>query len=265
MTITDSTISNNLAGDAGESTTVASGGIGGGIFSWHDAVITGSTISGNTAGASSTNDGGDGGGIYSTSVLTMTNSTVSGNTSGASTDENGSSGSGGGIQLSSPAIFRFVTIYGNQNGTATYPGLGGGIYSEGDVDDQYITIGSSILAGNYSPSGISNDCYSNATLLSEDYNLIGSTNYCIPDISPEHNILEPVGFSLPLLADNGGPTQTHALLAGNPAIDAANPVDYPEGDQRGYYRPVNGVADIGAFEFNSVLLDILSWLPIIKK
>jgi hypothetical protein len=36
-------------------------------------------------------------------------------------------------------------------------------------------------------------------------------------------------------------------------------------DQRGYYRPVNGVADIGAFEFNSHLLNIFFWLPFVLK
>jgi len=56
------------------------------------------------------------------------------------------------------------------------------------------------------------------------------------------------------LADNGGPTQTHALLTGSPAIDAStDPVASFTGnayDQRGpgFARVVNGVADIGAFE-----------------
>jgi uncharacterized repeat protein (TIGR01451 family) len=56
------------------------------------------------------------------------------------------------------------------------------------------------------------------------------------------------------LADNGGPTATHALLSGSPAIDAATNSDCPATDQRGVARPVDGngdsvaACDIGAFE-----------------
>ncbi|HEX8200990.1 MAG TPA: Ig-like domain-containing protein, partial [Isosphaeraceae bacterium] len=51
------------------------------------------------------------------------------------------------------------------------------------------------------------------------------------------------------LADNGGSTRTHALLAGSPAIDAGHNASAPATDQRGHPRPFNGAADIGAFEF----------------
>jgi hypothetical protein len=54
------------------------------------------------------------------------------------------------------------------------------------------------------------------------------------------------------LQDNGGPTLTHALLAGSPAIDAGDPnfTPPPDFDQRGpgFDRVVNGRIDIGAFE-----------------
>ena len=54
------------------------------------------------------------------------------------------------------------------------------------------------------------------------------------------------------LADNGGPTQTHALLAGSRAIDAAvSPC--PAVDQRGTGRPVGGGCDVGAYEYNFAL------------
>lgn len=55
------------------------------------------------------------------------------------------------------------------------------------------------------------------------------------------------------LADNGGPTTTHALGAGSPAIDAGDPAGCTDGeggtldvDQRG--QPRNGTCDLGAFE-----------------
>jgi hypothetical protein len=55
------------------------------------------------------------------------------------------------------------------------------------------------------------------------------------------------------LADNGGPTLTMALLPGSPAIDAGNTSLAPETDQRGFLRPAGLAADIGAFEYDSVM------------
>ena len=51
------------------------------------------------------------------------------------------------------------------------------------------------------------------------------------------------------LADNGGPTRTHALLAGSPAIDTAAGCPPPAADQRGVARPRGTACDIGAYEF----------------
>jgi HYR domain len=50
------------------------------------------------------------------------------------------------------------------------------------------------------------------------------------------------------LQDNGGPTLTHALLPGSPAIDAGDNTDAPLMDQRGVPRPQGAAVDIGAFE-----------------
>src|SRR5262249_41905117 len=53
------------------------------------------------------------------------------------------------------------------------------------------------------------------------------------------------------LRNNGGPTLTHALLCGSPAIDAGDNTDAPPTDQRGFPRIVNGIIDIGAFEYSN--------------
>jgi hypothetical protein len=58
------------------------------------------------------------------------------------------------------------------------------------------------------------------------------------------------------LADNGGPTLTMALLPGSPAIDAGNTSLAPATDQRGFSRPAGRAADIGAFEYGSVMSPI---------
>jgi hypothetical protein len=78
----------------------------------------------------------------------------------------------------------------------------------------------------------------------------------ITDIVPS----QPLGVILsPSLANNGGPTQTHALVAGSPAIDAINDgtCPPPAKDQRGVSRPQDGngyggpACDIGAYEYVS--------------
>ena len=58
----------------------------------------------------------------------------------------------------------------------------------------------------------------------------------------------PLDPKLGSLADNGGPTRTHALLAGSPAIDAASTPDCPTTDQRGVLRPQRAACDIGSYE-----------------
>ena len=61
----------------------------------------------------------------------------------------------------------------------------------------------------------------------------------------------PIDPLLGALADNGGPTQTHALLTGSPAIDAAGDCVADLSittDQRGISRPQGTACDIGAFE-----------------
>jgi hypothetical protein len=50
------------------------------------------------------------------------------------------------------------------------------------------------------------------------------------------------------LADNGGPTLTHALLEGSPAIDAGDDSVCPAVDQRGIARPQGAACDVGSYE-----------------
>jgi len=87
------------------------------------------------------------------------------------------------------------------------------------------------------------------------YNLIGNGDGTPFVNGVNGNIVgtaaNPVNPLLGPLADNGGPTQTLALLPGSPAIDAANPSNFPTTDQRGVTRPQGARADIGAFELVS--------------
>jgi hypothetical protein len=82
------------------------------------------------------------------------------------------------------------------------------------------------------------------TLISGGHNIVQDAT-CNPD--PSDLILGDAGLGP--LADNGGPTWTHALLAGSPALDAADDSVCPSTDQRGVARPQGSNCDIGAFEF----------------
>ena len=117
----------------------------------------------------------------------------------------------------------------DMNGT----GSGGGVF----VSRGTVNLDQTIVAGNYDNTGIANDV---AGVVNTNRSLIG------------------IGASfLGPLADNGGPTMTHALLPGSPAIDAGNPATVagvngvPVNDQRGapFTRGYGGRIDIGAFEF----------------
>ena len=228
VSVTNSTVSGNTAASAG-----------GGIFlERSDTVsVTNSTVSGNTAASA-------GGGIFleRSDTVSVTNSTVSGNTA---PDFGGISSKGGNTLTLSNS-----TVSGN-SATNSY----GGIYNpiSGTAD-----LRNTIIAGNSAGSG-SPDC--GGTLTSQGYNLVQDTSGCTiaGDLTGNITGLDPI---LGPLQDNGGPTETHALLLASPvdspAIDAipvadcvdtsGNPVT---ADQRGVSRPQGTACDIGAYELGA--------------
>jgi CSLREA domain-containing protein len=210
-------------------------GGGGGIYTQGTLEVFKSTISDNQAKVD-----GVGGGILSAGSATLTNSTVSSNTS----TYNGSGiGNGTGtLRLYSST----VTL--NTGGN-------GGITSSGSI-----TMVNTILARNTVGSGSSElDCYG-VSVMSQGYNLIGNTQGCTIEGDLAGNMLN-LDAKLGPLQNNGGPTFTHALQPGSPAIDAGNPVipgssatACPAKDQRDVHRPQDGNGDgharcdIGTFE-----------------
>lgn len=200
---------------------------GGGIANRGTLVIDSSTISGNTSGA------GLGGGIYSEGgSVTITNSTISGNDA----DSGGLQDWGGGIFASGSLTLDSVTI--TDNGATE----GSGIYV--DTVDGNLTIGNTILSDNFPQF----DCYFDASgsgaVLDQGYNLFVGSDGCGFQDGVNNNILAPA-FLEPL-ADNGGPTQTHAPQLDSLAIDAGS--TGLTVDQRGAARPFGAAADIGAYE-----------------
>ena len=206
---------------------------GGGIFNRGTLTITNSTLWGNSAD--------DGGGIFNNrGTLTITNSTLSGNTA--------LGGVGGGIFNSSTGTVDITasTLSGN-----TALDGGGGIFNHGTVN-----IDNTIVAGNTGPSAAPD---ASGTFNSAGLNLIGdgsaSTGFIDGVDSDQVGTSgSPIDPKLGPLQDNGGPTFTHALLPGSPAIDAGA-TDLTT-DQRGLPRPIGLDPDIGAFE---AITDISGW------
>jgi len=218
LTVTNCTISGNAA-DYG-------GGILGAL------TISNSTISGNSAmyGGGICNLGGG---------VRISNSTISGNL--ADVDGGGvyNSGTLGEFVFS---IIENSTISGN---SAT--GNGGGIYNSSNGLGQIrgLALSSNILNAGASGGTIFNV----GRVASVGYNLASDAGGGVLTGPGDQINTEPM---LGPLRDNGGPTFTHELLAGSPAIDAGHPnfTPPPLYDQRGpdFWRVRNGRVDVGSFE-----------------
>jgi hypothetical protein len=281
LTLTNSTISSNTsAGLEG----------GGGIYTLNGTLnVTNSTVSGNSTSA------GPGGGIRiggGGSTLTVTNSTISGNSA---------TGLGGGIAVASTTTITNSTISGNSatgeggglrafggpvnivNSTITNnicdsdnnsSGTGGGIRN---LAGGALTLHNTIVAGNGRGSAVPTaDDIQGSVNAASSFNLIGNaatagdlthgTNSNIVGNSGAGTIDARLGA----LASNGGSTQTHALLAGSPALDAGSNTVADNNslttDQRGtgYDRKRDAASDadttqtvdIGAFEADPSVEDI---------
>ncbi|HMQ50994.1 MAG TPA: choice-of-anchor Q domain-containing protein [Anaerolineae bacterium] len=307
-TISYSTFSGNSA-DSGGGISNASSGVatinnstfsgnsttfGGGIFNSGTVSLSNSLVSANNAsnsggGLSNTSSGTviisdstlsgnstiSGGGIFNGGTVTINNSTFAGNS--ASNSGGGLSNSGGTVTtsnstFSSNSANNFGGSINNVNGGTTTirngtfasnsATFGGGIYNFGGT----VTLANTIVTT--SPSG--GNC--SGTVTNGGHNLDslttcgwGSNNGSLSSTDPQ---LGP-------LANNGGLTQTHALLQGSPAVDRGNnsllPLDSTDldgdgnttepipFDQRGsgHFRVAGGTVDIGAFERQRVYLPIV--------
>lgn len=224
----------------------------------------------------SNNSGGDGGGIQNMLTLTVINSTVSynvsdigggiGNSGGetitiinSTINNNVATEFGGGLSnLGTKSTLINSTISGNIANEA-----GGGIENLGILELIYCTITeneapmgggivlwgvqetlfkNTIIAGNFSGG----DC--NGIVTSSEYSL-DSDGSCV-STGVDGNITSSV-LGIGPLEDNGGQTETHALLSDSPAIDAGNCDATILIDQRGVPRPQGTICDIGAFELST--------------
>jgi hypothetical protein len=232
LNVTASTITRNAGGDRG----------GGGIENSGGTVtLLRSTIDNNDAvGGGFTG----GGGIENIGgILTITNSTISGNQL-----TGGVASRGGGINnaLGGTTNLLNVTIANNRVAARRTARVGGGIHNGGDST---VNLTNTIIDGNRAPTGP--DC--SGTLIFGGFNLISNATGC--DIRGTGAMV--TSARLVPLADNSGPTRTHALctaldvpddacFGASPAIDAGDNASCPARDQRDAPRVAN--CDIGAFE-----------------
>jgi hypothetical protein len=257
MTITGSTISNNSTSQGFTEASFVS--VGGGISnpSGSSLMIANSTISGNRCSASNFDPlfpaatSAFGGGVDNSGSLTITNCTISGNLAVATGISNGDTGYGGGISNGGDLQITSSTIAHNSASGDDF-GFGGGIngFAAARTNSSIIALNTASTRGP--------DYYTHIGVLqSTGYNIIGNNADAVINSQPTDQIGTPAAPIDPLLgplADNGGPTLTHALEPGSPAINRGDPAAPPR-DQRGYGRL--GVPDVGAFEFNGVPPTIL--------
>lgn len=218
LSVNTCTIAGNTAGTNGGGLSIT-GGV---------AVLTGSTIARNTAAGS-----GGGLSLTGTAEVTVRNSTISGNLAMAN-------GGGIAVQTSGSLLVQNSTVAFNVARTS-----GGGIFTEAAV-----SLESTIVARNQKGTGTGNDLCS-ASNPGDPFTiaacLIGNTGGAEINEFGTNNQLD-VDPLLGPLAFNGGPTQTHALLPGSPAINhGSNPAGLLA-DQRGLARTRGGFTDIGAVE-----------------
>ena len=207
MTITNSTLSGNSAGSGGGISSLAAEKSGGSTVTVSNSTISGNSATLTTAAASST-------WVLSRrqfATVTVSNSTLSGNLADAD---------GGGVYNSSgQGAFAVLSIENSTIAGNSASGHGGGIYnnSHGFSFTPGLALGSTILNAGASGGTIFND---GGRVTSLGYNL-SSDNGGGYLIGPGDQInTDPM---LGPLQDNGGPTFTHALLPGSPAIDTGDP------------------------------------------
>jgi hypothetical protein len=186
-------------------------------------------------------------------TLNVTNSTISGNRV-----TGGNSSAGGILSYIATTTITNSTITDNEaTGSSA-----GGVFRTGTSSSLSTTIRGSIIAGNRNNSTTPDVARSGVNFISQGYNLIGSAPAGIGFTNGSNNdqvgnLTAPLNPRLAPLADSGGPTQTHAVMTGSPAIDKGNSFGLGL-DQRGMIRPYDNpqianatggdAADIGAFE-----------------
>ena len=215
MTISDSTISGNYARDLGAGMHI---GYSGGLHTYNFKIEQ-TTISGNSAEFT-------GGGIAIENVpgMTVSQSTITGNDARL--------GLGGGMRIDDSPDFNLLNSIVSGNSAVAETEISA-------LNSSFDNVSFNVLGDNSSgfDNGFMNFSPDATNILAAlDAGGSGLTAQNIP-------LNEIIGE----LDDNGGPTQTHELVAGSPAINSGQ-APCPDFDQNGSER-TDGMCDIGSFEF----------------
>jgi hypothetical protein len=246
LTLRETVVADNAV-RASNATTVTAA-FGGGVAALSELTVEGSTISGNVAEASGGGSSAtaQGGGVLAGTKASVTRSTISGNMVEAGGGASQIRAQGGGIQTYEATVTA-STLSGN---SAVSAGLAFGADLESALST---SIRNTIVA---EPLGEADSCHAGGLnpISSGGFNLDedGSCGF-----AKSSDLVGVVAGLDPALADNGGPTPTHALLPGSIAIDRGNSFGSSI-DQRGLPRPSDFPAignkeggdgsDIGAIE-----------------
>ncbi|RMG96318.1 MAG: glycosyl hydrolase family protein [Chloroflexi bacterium] len=218
LNLVDSTVSNNTSGWAG-----------GGVFSFFNTSthVERSVISGNLA-----ND--VGGGLRLLGNATIVNSTISGNQS--------TGWYGGALFLTDGVLdMTHTTVADNVSPSFAPASVFVGTFG---VSSATLNLANSIIANNVTDGCFLAPFGSGPVSI----NSLGGNTFTDGTCFPVAGDQVVSNAGLAPLADNGGPTQTHALTPGSPAIDSAGAAACPATDQRGVSRPQGAGCDAGAFE-----------------
>jgi hypothetical protein len=259
ITLRESVVSGSAAASFGASK-------GGGVATPGNLTLDYSTIHGNFALGRNGGEG-FGGGVSGSGVISINNSTLDGNyaqTSGGAFAFSQVGGTRGSASITNSTISG--NIAGIKGGASYIEGANLGIYNstiafnsagaagEGQFGGLYVygfsalILQSSIFANNVDSSAV-HDLFANysrsVTVSSGSSDNLARTSNVQPGI-----IISTADPKLAPLQNHGGPTRTHALLPGSPAINQGNDGGSFTADQRGngFARVVDGHADIGAYE-----------------
>lgn len=188
-------------------------------------------------------------------IFSLTNSTVSGN----KVDGLTGNATTGGLEVStdketaSANLSLYSSTITNNSVLGATAGAGGInlIVGTGSATTG-VSSRNTIVAGNI--ANANTDCRTNGPVInSTGYNLFGVPTNCMFSGTTTGNLTGAAGLAP--LAENGGPTRTHALMSGSQALNAGNPTSCLDRqssplttDQRGQPRVAGGRCDIGAFE-----------------
>ena len=251
LTLTDCTFSGNVG--------VLSGG---GLYNSGTATLTGCVFSGNSAVGTS----GKGGAIYNLGTLTVTDSTLTDNSAvdsggaianfGSLSLTNGTlvgntAGLGGGVRNDGTMTLIHATLTGNA------AGAGGGV-SSAVSSPPGTTLMNTIVGGNTLADGVTPDDLAGDVSGTSSNNLIGpgGSGGLVNGVNGNIVVADAVDLGLGALGDNGGPTQTVALLPGSPAVNAgsSSPTVEVQGD------PLAALSDPG-FETPALSPGSFAYLP----